>query len=228
MLWLAVCALALALLGLLAYRLPLSLSSSLQARAEPSGSWAVALGLGLGPIAFTAIAAHGVEPFLTCHLFGKQLARLPLSRWLRRSAQKPDPREPGAPTKKVDLSRLERAIARFFQHLDPLETLWAWWEKERIFEVRSLELDVEYSFRDVALTGQILAGLCMLSGVLPDRYVINQTPGWASEDRLALTADGRFRIWPVRLVVDVLGFVLKQTAVARRSAVPVKRMTQTP
>ena len=60
----------------------------------------------------------------------------------------------------------------------------------------------------------------MLSGVLPERYVLNQTPGWASEDRLALAADGRFRIWPVRLVVDVLGFVLKQRSAARRSAVP--------
>ena len=45
MLWLAVCALSLGLLGLLAYRLPVSLSSNLQARAEPSGSWVLALGI---------------------------------------------------------------------------------------------------------------------------------------------------------------------------------------
>jgi len=110
-------------------------------------------------------------------------------------------------------------MTRFFQRLDPVEALLSWWEKERVFEVRSLELDVEYSFRDVALTGQILAGLYMLSGVLPDRYVINQTPTWASEDRLALGADAQFRIWPVRLVVDMHGFVLKQSSGRRRSAV---------
>ncbi len=162
-----------------------------------------------------------MKPFLTCHLFGKQLARVPLSRWLSRPARtpEPEPREPAA--KAVHFTRVERAIARFVQNLDPLETLWSWWEKERVFEVRSLQVDVEYSFRDVALTGQILAGLYMLSGVLPERYVINQTPGWASEDRLALAVDGRYRIWPVRLTVDVLGFVLKQRSVARRSAVPV-------
>jgi hypothetical protein len=118
------------------------------------------------------------------------------------------------------LTRIERTLARFFQRLDPLEALWSGWEKERVFEVRSCELDVEYSFRDVALTGQILAGMYLLSGVLPERYVITQTPSWNSEDRLALAVDGRFRIWPVRLALDVLGFVLKQRSAARRSAVP--------
>jgi len=220
MLWLALCALLLGAIGLLAYWLPVSLSSNLQARAEPTGSWALALGIGIGPIAFSAIAAHGVKPFLTCHLFGKQLVRLPLSRWLRKPRPKPTPEELEPAAQAVTFTRIERAISRFFLNLDPLEALWSWWEKERIFEVRSLELDVEYSFRDVALTGQILAGLYMLSGVLPERYVINQAPSWNSEDRLALAADGRFRIWPVRLLVDVLGFVLKQRSVARRSAVP--------
>jgi len=57
-----------------------------------------------------------------------------------------------------------------------------------------------------------------LSGVLPERYVIQQTPGWSSEDRVALVADGRFRLWPGRLVVDVLDFVLKESARARRKA----------
>jgi hypothetical protein len=223
MLWLALCALLLGLFGLLAYRAPVSLNSNLQARAEPSGNWVMALGIGIGPFAFSAIAAHGVAPFLTCHLFGKQLVRVPLSRWLARAAKKPEP-EPGEPRPKaVARSRVARAVARFFQNLDPLEaffSLLSAWERARIFRVQALELDVEYSFRDVALTGQILAGLCMLSGVLPERYVINQTPVWACEDRVLLVADGRFRIWPVRLLVDVLGFVLKQTSVARRSAVP--------
>ncbi|HEY3252621.1 MAG TPA: hypothetical protein VGJ91_01690 [Polyangiaceae bacterium] len=220
MLWLALGALSLALFALLAYRLPVSLSSNLQARAEPSGSWVLALGVGIGPLALSAIAAQGVKPFLTCHLFGKQVVRLPLARWFGRRAKPLEPEQPAPAAKPLELSRVERAIARFFKHLDPLETLLSWWEKERVFEVRSLELDVEYSFRDVALTGQILAGLCMLSGVLPDRYVINQRPGWHSEDRLALSADGRFRLWPVRLSVDVLGFVLKQRSLARHAAVP--------
>jgi len=220
MLWLAVCAVSLAIVGLLAYWLPVSLHSNLQARAEPAGSWALALGIGIGPLAFSAILARGVEPFLTCHVFGKQLARLPLSRWRRGRPKKLDPGglEPSA--KGLNFSAFERSMARFFRDLDPIDALLSWWEKARVFEVRLLEIDVEYSFGDVALTGQILAALYMLIGVLPERFVINQTPSWASEDRLALTADGQFRIWPVRLVVDVLGFVLKERARARRRSVP--------
>jgi len=228
MLWLGLVALALTLLAGLSYWLPLSLSSNLQARAEPSGSWVLALGIGIGPVAFSAIAADGVKPFLTCHLLGKQLVRLPLSRWLRRTPKKAEPTAQESQPKSVDLTRVERALGRFFSNIDLFEALNSWWERERVFEVRSLELDVQYSFRDVALTGQILAGLCVLSGILPERYVIHQTPGWHSEDRLALTADGRFQIWPVRLSVNVVGFVLKQRAAARRSAVLAKQMTQTP
>ena len=40
-------------------------------------------------------------------------------------------------------------------------------------------------------------------------------------DRVVLAVDGRFRIWPGRLFVDVLSFVLKQRAQARREAVPI-------
>jgi len=228
MLWLGLLALALTLLAGLSYWVPLSLSSNLQARAEPSGSWVLALGIGIGPVAFSAIAADGVKPFLTCHLFGKQLVRLPLSRWLRRTQKKAEPTAQEPQAKSVDLTRVERAIGRFFSNLDPYEALNSWWERAHVFEVRSLELDVRYSFRDVALTGQILAGLYVLSGILPERYVIHQTPGWHSEDRLALTVDGRFRIWPVRMVVNVVDFVLKQRSAARRTAMPAKQMTQTP
>src|SRR6187431_837930 len=147
MLWLALCALSLGLLGLLAYRLPVSLGSNLQVRAEPSGNWVLALGVGLGPFAFSALAAHGVAPFLTCHVFGKQLVRLPLSRWLDRPAKKAEPHAKAAAP-----SRFERTIARFFQSLDPLETLLSLlsgWERGYILRVEALELDVEYSFRDV-------------------------------------------------------------------------------
>lgn len=217
--WLFAGVALLALVLLLAFVVPVSFSSSLQGRAEPSGGWAAALGLGLGPIALSAIAAAGVAPFMTCHVFGRQLVRLPLSRWVRR-AHKPESAEakPGAPP--VTWSRLEHSVARFFRSLDPLETVLSWWEKERVFQVRSLVLDVEYSFRDVALTGRILAGLYVLSAVLPEHWQVNQTPSWESEDRLSLAADARFRIWPGRLLIDLVGFVLKRRSRARQSAEP--------
>ena len=214
--WLAASLAVLGLLGVIAWRVPMSFSSNLQGRAEPSGTWALALGLGFGPLALTAIAATGVTPFVTCHAFGKQLLRLPVSRWLRRapkkSEPKPEPSEEAPEVPPFRYSRIERSVARFFRALDPVDTVLTWWEKERVFEVHSLVVDTEYSFSDVALTGQILAGMYMLSGVLPERYEIHQTPIWETEDRVKLSVDGKFRIWPGRLFVDVLGFVLKQRA----------------
>jgi hypothetical protein len=220
--WLAASVAVVGLLGLLAWLVPMSFSSNLQGRAEPSGTWAVALGFGFGPIAVTAIAASGVRTFVTCHVLGKQLLRLPLSRWVRRTPKSEPNGETSeaAQTPPVSLSRVERSVARFFRALDPVDTLLTWWEKERVFEVRSLVLDTEYSFSDVALTGQILAGMYMLAGVLPERYVIHQTPIWETEDRILISVEGQFRIWPGRLVVNVLGFVLKQRAQARRKVAP--------
>ena len=224
-LWLALGA---ALAGLVVLALmPLTLSCNLQGKAEPSGAWAVAVGLGCGPLALSAIAAAGVKPFLTCHLFGKQIARFPISRWVRRTRARPAPSAPELEAEKAPaLTRIERHIGGWFSGLDPLETLLSWWQKERIVQVRSLVIDVDYSFRDVALTGRILAGLYMVSAILPDVCQIHQTPSWESEDRLALGVDARFKIWPGRLVLDVARFVLKQRAQARHRAALAKRAAE--
>lgn len=218
LIWLAA---SLAALGLLAavgfFFFPLALSSNVQGRAEPSGSWALAFGVAVGPLALTVIGAAAVPPFVTCHVFGKQLLRLPLSRWLRRAGRRPQPKGEQGPITPAKPGRAERALGSFMRTLDPIEIVLSWWEKERVFEVRSLVVETEYSFRDVALTGQILAGMYMLSGILPERYEIHQTPIWETEDRVSFAADGRFRIWLGRLLVDLVGFVLKQAGANRRA-----------
>jgi hypothetical protein len=226
-LWLLTLGVALSLTLLLAAAfVPVALSSNVQGKAEPSGAWAVACGLGLGPIAVSAIAAAGVKPFLTCHVFGKQLVRVPLSRWIRkrRSPSSGAEAERG-PETEAPLSRFERGVAGLFRSLDPLETLLSWWDQDRLFQVRSLIVDLEYSFRDVALTGRILAALYMLSAVVPEVCEIRQTPSWESEDRVALGVDGQFKIWPGRLLLSVLRFVLKQRSQARQSARLAKQAT---
>jgi hypothetical protein len=231
LLWLSLGVALFALLLLVLVRVPLSLSCNVQAKAEPSGAWAVAVGFGLGPFAVSAIAAARVKPFLTCHVFGKQLARLPLSRWARRQPR-PTPSELEAEPRaeaeeRAPLSRLERGLAGLFRSVDPIDAVLTFlWEKERIFQVRSLIIEVEYSFRDVALTGRILAALYVLSALLPEQYEVRQMPGWESEDRVGFGADGRFRIWPGRLLLDVARFVLKQRSQARQSAALAKRAAQ--
>ena len=222
-LWLALGAAALLLLLLLlAAQLPLTLGCNVQGKAEPSGAWAVACGLGLGPIALSAIAAAGVKPFLTCHVFGKQLVRLPLSRWVRRGKRAPvtdvAPKPEHEAETETRLTRFEHGVAAWFRSLDLLEIVLSCWGNERIFRVRSLAVELDYSFRDVALTGRILAGLYMLSAVLPDVCEIRQTPHWESEDRLSLGADAQFKLWPGRTLLSIVRFVLKQRSEARGRA----------
>jgi hypothetical protein len=213
-------ALAPALLLVIFAQIPLSLSCNLQGKAEPSGVWVVACGLALGPIAFSAIAASGVPPFLTCHLFGKQRLRVPLSKLLRRAAGAASGRVPPVQAGALEgrESRVTRAARSLFGSLDPLQLLLEFWGKERIFRVSSLLINARYSFRDVALTGRSLAALYVLSGVLPERCEIRQTPSWDSEDRVSVEIDGQFRVWPLRLVHDLARFVLKERLMVRRRA----------
>ena len=209
---LAACVVLIALGVVWLARASFTISSSLQGRADPSGSWAVAWGLALGPLALTTIAAPQVKPFLSCHLFGKQLARVPLSRLIdrkRRAASRP----PGSPETsappEIDAAEKKRGPS-FLQNLDPLEAVLSWWQSERVLAFDSLVVDVSYSFRDIALTGRILAAIYVLSALLPEGFEIHQTPDWESVDRVALGADGKLRFWPGRLVVWAVGFVLKQ------------------
>ena len=220
-LYLAIFTAAFGLLLVLLARLPVTLRGNLQAKAEPSGAWAVACGLGLGPLALSAIFASGVKPFLTCHVFGRQVGRVPLTRWTRRRPKKSEaPTDPATPETEpgTPLSRFERRASELFRTLDPVDALWSWWEKKRMFQVRSLIVEVDYSFRDVALTGRILAALYVLSAVLPEACEIHQTPSWESEDRVGLGVDGAFKIWPGRLLLSIAQFVLKQRSRARDSA----------
>jgi len=205
-----------------------TLSSNFQGRADPSGSWAIAWGIALGPLAVTGIAAAQVKPFLTCHLFGKQLARVPLARFSKK-------KRPATAAQKLELATEQPAReptershggARFLQSLDPIDAVLSWWQSERVLALQSLLVDVNYSFRDVALTGRILAALYVLSAVLPVGCEIRQTPNWESVDRVALEADGKLRFWPGRLAIWCVRFVLEQRSAARASARLAKRATE--
>ncbi len=209
-------------------RASFTISSNLQGRADPSGSWAIAWGIALGPLALTTLAAPQVKPFLSCHLFGKQLARVPLSRFLERKKQslEGDVQATNAESRPGLEAAQQKRGSSFLQNLDPLEAVLSWWESERVLALDSLIVDVTYSFRDIALTGRILAAIYVLSAVLPEGYEVRQTPDWESVDRGTLEAEAKLRFWPGRLVVWAVGFVLKQRAEARANARLTKRATE--
>jgi hypothetical protein len=193
--------------------LPFSFSADLQTRGSPNGQWVVGAGVGFGPVALSMVAADAVAPFMALHVFGRKLLQIPLQRWVSQGRA-------GAFGKasRVRLTGFERGVGRYAKALDPVEVVIALWKSRGCFGVRSLLVDLEYSFRDVALTGRLLGAIYMLAGLLPQQVRVTQSPHWDAQDRWGLVADGQFRLWPGRLLLSGLEFMLKQRSAAKRLA----------
>ncbi|HEY8945909.1 MAG TPA: hypothetical protein VIM73_16690, partial [Polyangiaceae bacterium] len=74
--------------------------------------------------------------------------------------------------------------------------------------LESVGLDLVYGFRDVALTGRLAGGIAALSGVLPARVQLTQTPLWSGPERWEITAQGRLGIWLGLALKELLWYIL--------------------
>jgi hypothetical protein len=181
---------------------------TVQGRGEPDGFWALAGGAELGPLALSGLGARGIEAKAQVHLFGKKLA----TRQRRRRA-----RQPAAISESVS-ETLDGARARYDQisrWFDPLD-LGSFLIRERrrlAFEQMRLELD--YSFVDIATTGQLLGAIYAVSALLPASVVVLQNPSWESVDRAAISGSGAIRVFPVLLLVDAAWFLIRNTKLRR-------------
>ena len=188
--------------------LPLRLGLSLRARGDPSGAWAAAGGGQIGPLALSGVAAQGVSPRVSAHVFGKKL----WERDLAALGEKKTPRET-AESAKRSYDKLERWF-------DPLELVLFLVQERRRIRIEIFEVDVTYSFQDIALTGKTLAALYVLGGTLPAPIVIRPKPSWEAEDRADLALSGKIRVWPGLVLVDTTWFVLRRVKLRRRDASP--------
>jgi hypothetical protein len=207
--WLAWIALAVLLIGVVLVLLPLRLHLSLQGRGDPSGSWMLAGGGQLGPLALSGLGAQGVTPTAQLHLFGKQIWQRPLLELLKTKEEEPE-QERGA------VKSVRGGYARLSRWFDPLDlALFIVRERRRVW-VELLEVDLEYSFEDVALTGKVLGAVYMVSGVLPPPIVIRQTPSWESLDQAQVALVGKIRIRPGLFVLDSAIYVVTNLRIRRR------------
>lgn len=199
--------LALALVGITF--LPLRLRFSLQARGEASGFWALAGGAQVGPVAASVVAARGVPAHVNVHAFGKKL-------WHKRLAElaerRPDeaPEEPPPPRVAARYRKLER-------WLDPTDLFFFLVHERRRIELEPTEIELEYGFRDIALTGKLLGAIFALTPLLPAPLVVRQVPHWESIDRAALAGSGSIRARPGLLIVDVAWYLIRNVKVRRRN-----------
>lgn len=207
MTWLEWIALAVLLIGVVLVLLPVRLHLSLQGRGDPSGTWMLAGGGQIGPLALSGVGAHGVPPTAQLHLFGKQV-------WQRRLAdlaRKDEGEEQRAVVKTV-----RTGYARLTRWFDPLGLALFIVSERRRVRIELLEIDLSYSFEDVALTGKVLGAFYMLAGVLPPPIVIRQTPSWESLDQAEIALVGKIRLRPGLVALDSAIYLIKNLRIRRR------------
>jgi hypothetical protein len=198
--WLvALSATLLAFTGLLL--LPFRIDLSFEARGEPSGSWAIAGGGAGGPFGVTGVLAREVPLTLQVRVLG----------WTVKTLQ---------PTGKKPLSLQEAArdIEKARGRADWLSIgHWLIGEQKRL-ELERLDIELEYSFENVVLTGQIIAATSIVAGFMPPPVRLRSAPSWDLVDKAALSVDGRLKVWPGLFLVDALRFLAKNRRVFKRRA----------
>ena len=89
-------------------------------------------------------------------------------------------------------------------------------ERRRI-EIEPTEIELEYGFRDIALTGKTLGAIFALTPLLPAPIVIHQIPHWESSDRAAFAGSGSIRVWPGLLIVDAAWYLIRNVKIRRQN-----------
>ncbi len=203
------------LMALFTWRLEFAFSAQARGEAE---AWAAAGGFQVGPFTASAVAARGVSPRAELFAFGRCVRKLP--------KEGADEEEEADEAEDPALERAKRALRRGKGMLDVVDRRWGLAEvaeflldeRKRIV-VQRFDVDLAYSFRDVILTGKFLAALSVLSGLVPPPVAIRHTPSWEWEDKLNGTLAGTIYVWPMRLLVDGLWFVVRKFRVSPRRAV---------
>ncbi len=210
MTWLAWIAIAVLLIGVLLVLLPVRLHLSLQGRGDPSGTWMLAGGGQLGPLALSGVGARGVTPTAQLHLFGKQI-------WQRKLLEPAEKKETKSERERGTVESARARYAKLERWLDPVDLAWFIVSEHRRVRVELFEIDLAYSFEDVALTGKVLGAFYMIGGMLPPPFVIRQTPSWESEDQAEVALVGKIRIRPGLVVLDSTIYVIRNLRIRRRT-----------
>lgn len=210
---LAIVALVLALVLVGLTLLPVRLRFSLQARGEPNGFWALAGGAQVGPVAASGIAAKGVPAHINVHAFGKKLWHKQLAELLQENPGDQAPEEP----EEAPPARVSERYRKLERWLDPTDLLLFLVHERRRIEIEPTEIELEYGFRDIALTGKTLGAIFALTPLLPAPIVIHQIPHWESSDRAAFAGSGSIRVWPGLLIVDAAWYLIRNVKIRRRN-----------
>jgi hypothetical protein len=192
---------------------PLRVRVSIRGRGESEGTWALAGAVQVGPVSLSGAAARGVPATVQIQAGAWRLWQRKLRALLRGQPRA----KPGQVARATDalerLARGYRAVERWFDPVDAAVFLVG--ERRRI-RVRRLEIDLDFSFDDIMLTGRLLAAIYVLQSVLPPQVVIRQRHSWQSVDRMEGGLQGEVEVWPVLGAIDVLYYAMRNIRVAAR------------
>jgi hypothetical protein len=188
-----VAALSVLALGVIALFSAVRLALDVRAIGQPSGAWVVAFGFELGFLQLAGVTQSAAALELDTRVFGRRW------RFGGKSKQRtPDP-VPARP----------KASRKLPPWLDPVDAALFLLDERRRVTIERLDVELDYGFRDVVLTGKIAGALYALSGVLPERIRIVQRPSWGGGEAWQAQASGRIAFWPGLVLAEVLWYMLR-------------------
>lgn len=201
-------------LGLIALFWRYTLQLNVQGRGDPSGQWALAGGAKVGFLSVAGVSGRGATPTVLVHLFGRSV----LQRDMFGDGDADENEDEDDEESSEDKSLRERydALARWVDPFDLAEFVFS--ERRRI-AVPVMELELDYSFEDVVLTGQLMSAVHMLNGVLPAPMVVRQSVSWEFVDRGAFVGRGELACRPGLVLWDVCVFLWNHLQLRQPAAV---------
>jgi len=193
-------------LCVIAFFAALRIAFDLRGVGQASGAWAVAFGIEIGPAQLAGMTGSGAKK-LELRVFG---VRVPL----------PKRRQPGPPAPKKEPepeAHEPKRKSRWLEGIDPIDAGLFLLDERRNVAIESLDVTLDYGFRDVALTGKLAGALFMLAGALPPTVRLHQNPSWEGAETWQAHVAGRVATWPGLVVVEVLWYILRARLRRRRA-----------
>jgi hypothetical protein len=203
----------------LAVVLPVRLRLTVRGAGQLGTTWAIASGVQLLFLTVSVAAAHGALSVLQVHAFGRQvLRRSPI---LGRGRKPPPvaPSEPPVASKPFgwnDLVAYKEKIERWFD-LDRLFDF-ACGLRRRV-RLAAFDGSLSYATSDLAFTGLLSGLLYALAGLVSPIGRFQVVPEWETVDRMQGDLHMVIAMWPLRVLIDTVVFVVKNIKV-RKPRVP--------
>ncbi len=173
----------------------------LEGRGTPDGRWALAGAVMLGPTIASFVQATQVPLSVSLSVFG-------LRRTVWRQGSESEEGVEGV-ERSVRSTESENAKRRRFIGTNLSDWLLFMLNERRRIQISRLDFELDYGFANVALTGQVAAGLYAISGVLPTPIRLQHRPAWIAEDRASFAGEGALKIYLLALLWDTAKFMLR-------------------